>query len=82
MLEEKRKNINLKEIDRPFSIMVRNAYINKIYNSYPDQKKLTSVLVFKFQLFCGSQEFSNNPIIIKWINKRKNKKDYLIVIFV
>ena len=76
MLEEKRKNINLKEIDRPFSIMVRNAYINKIYNSYPDQKKLTSVLVFKFQLFCGSQEFSNNPIIIKWINKRKSEKDY------
>ncbi len=56
--------------------MVRNAYINKIYISYTDQKKLTSFLVFKFQLFFDSQEFSNNPIIIKWVNKRKSEKDY------
>ncbi len=76
MLKEKKKAINIKEINRPFSIMFRNAYINQFYNSFPDQKKLMSVLVFKFQLYCGSQEFSNPPIQIKWINKRKTEKDY------
>ena len=76
MLKEKKKFINIREINRPFSIMFRNAYINQIYNSFPEQKKLMSILVFKFQLFCGSQEFSNPPIQIKWINKRKSEKDY------
>ena len=77
--------INIKDIDRPFSIVVKNAHLNKVYNSFVhDKTSVLTVLLFKFQVFCGSQPFSK-PKQIKWrtrsndVNPLFNKRIYFEV---
>ena len=77
--------INIKDVDRPFSIIVKNAHLNQIFNSYVyDKNVIHTVLLFKFQVFCGSQPFSK-PKQIKWktrstdINPLFNKRIYFEV---
>lgn len=72
LLQMHHSPIPLADINRPFSVIIREGFLNKKYNSFPyDKKKNDSVLVFIFQLFCGDESFSK-PKTIKWINKHED----------
>ena len=72
LLQMQHNPIPLGEINRPFSVIIRDGFLNKKFNSFPyDKKNNDSVLVFIFQLFCGDESFSK-PKIIKWINKHED----------
>lgn len=72
MIQDKNDAIELADIQRPFSIIFRSAYLNKTYSSFPfDKKNKTSVLIFKFQIFCGTEPFSK-PKHIKWISSNSD----------
>ena len=82
MIETISTNVNMREIDRPFSILLRGAHLNKIFKSYEnDNGNILTYLIFKMQLFCGKKPFSK-PKIIKWktynkdINPIFNKRIY------
>ena len=76
LLVEKSLPLNIREIKMPFSILFNYAELNEIFESYPrDSDKSVEVLVFKFQINIGVEEFCK-PVSIKWTNKR-NKKNKL-----
>ena len=76
LLIEKSLALNIREIKMPFSILVNCAELNEIFDSYPrDSDKNIEVLVFKFQINIGVEQFCK-PVSIKWTNKR-NKKNKL-----
>jgi len=75
-------NIAMRDIERPFSILLNGAYLNKIFNSFDcDNGNFLTYLIFKIQLFCGKKPF-NKPKIIKWktyskdVNPIFNKRIY------
>ena len=51
-------SINIREIDRPFSILLKSAHIKDLLNSTPFGKNINLVFQFRIQLFLGSQPFS------------------------
>ena len=64
MIETICTNVNMREIDRPFSILLRGAHLNKIFKSYEnDNGNILTYLIFKMQLFCGKKPFSKPKII-------------------
>ena len=65
-------SINIRDIERPFSILLRGAHIKDFLNSTPyDTKKITSIFVFKVQLFLGSEPFSK-AYELTWKNSTKD----------
>ena len=64
-------SINLRDIDRPFSILLKGVHLKELFNSTPFDRKITSIFVFKMQLFIGSQPFSKS-YEIKWKNSTKD----------
>ena len=72
MVQTLTSNISMREIDRPFSILLNGAYLNKVFNSFDfDNGNFLTILIFKIQLYCGKKPFSK-PKIIKW---KTNSKD-------
>ncbi|MCQ2816448.1 MAG: hypothetical protein MJ252_04190 [archaeon] len=72
LLQQKNDRVHIYTMEAPFSIMLREVFINKFYNSFPDDRKNTiSVFVFTFQIFCGKDPFSS-PLQIKWTSKGKD----------
>ena len=76
-------SINLRDIDRPFSILFKSAHIKDLFNSTPFEN-FTMILDFKIQLFLGSQPFSK-PYSLIWkcssydLNPEFNKRIYFDV---
>ena len=64
-------SINIRDIDRPFSILLKGAYIKELLNSTPFERKINSIFIFKVQLFIGSEPFSK-PYEIVWKNGTKD----------
>ena len=64
-------SINIRDIDRPFSILLKGAHLKQLLNSTPFERKITSIFVFKVQLFIGSEPFSK-PYEITWKNSNKD----------
>ena len=76
LLIEKSLPLNIREIKMPFSILFNCVELNEIFDSYPrDSDNCTEVLIFKFQINIGVEQFCK-PVSIKWTKKR-NKKDKL-----
>ena len=82
MTEIFNSNILMREIDRPFSILLKSANLNKIFESLElDNGNILTFLIFKIQLYCGKRPFSK-PKIIKWktytkdVNPIFNKRIY------
>ena len=82
IFQEHTAPLNIKDIDRPFSIIIRNANLKQIYNSYPfDKNSVYTVMLFICQIYCGNEQFSN-PKQLKWktkssdINPVFNKRIY------
>ena len=76
LLIEKSLPLSIRDIKMPFSILVNYAELNEVFDSYPrDSDKSYEVLVFKFQINIGEEQFCK-PVSIKWTNKR-NKKNKL-----
>ena len=72
MVQTLTSNISMREIDRPFSILLNGGYLNKVFNSFDcDNGNFLTILIFKIQLYCGKKPFSK-PKIIKW---KTNSKD-------
>ena len=79
-LEEKEKDelnqtflssINIRDIDRPFSILIKSAHIKELLNSTPFQKNINMIFEFKIQLFLGNQPFSKAYSLI-WKNSTQD----------
>ena len=64
-------SLNIRDIDRPFSILLKGAHLKELLNSTPYERKMTSIFVFKAQLFLGSEPFSK-PYEITWRNENKD----------
>ena len=76
LLLENSLPLNIREIKIPFSILVNCVELNTIFDSYPrESDNCTEILIFKFQINIGAEEFCR-PVSIKWNNKR-NKKNNL-----
>ena len=63
--------INIRDIDRPFSILIKGIHLKKLMNSTPFAHELNSIFVIKTQLFLGSEPFSK-PYEINWKNASKD----------
>ena len=76
-------SINLRDIDRPFSILLKSAHIKDLFNSTPFEN-FTMILDFRVQLFLGSLPFSK-PYSVIWkcssqdLNPEFNKRIYFDV---
>ena len=74
-------SINLRDIDRPFSILLKSAHIKDLFNSTPFERNINMILDFKIQLYIGSQPFSK-PYSLIWkcstqdLNPEFNKRIY------
>ena len=64
-------SINLRDIDRPFSILLKGIHLKELLNSTPFEKKINSIFTIKIQLFIGSEPFSK-PYEIQWKNGTKD----------
>ena len=64
-------SLNIRDIERPFSILLKGAHLKELLNSTPYDRKITSIFVFKMQLFIGSEPFSK-PFEITWKNSNKD----------
>ena len=64
-------SINIRDIERPFSILLKGVHIKELLNSTPYEKKMTSIFVIKMQLFLGSEPFSK-PYEVTWTNSNKD----------
>jgi len=77
-------SINLREIDRPFSILIKSAHIKDLVNSTPFERNINMIFEFRIQLFLGNQPFSK-PYTITWkngtqdLNPEFNKRIYFDV---
>ena len=63
--------INIRDIDRPFNIILKGAHLKELLNSTPFEHQINTILVFKIQLYIGSEPFSK-PYEIKWRNSTKD----------
>ena len=74
-------SINLRDIDRPFSILLKSAHIQDLVNSTPFERNINMIFEFRVQLFLGNQPFSK-PYTITWkngtqdLNPEFNKRIY------
>ena len=74
-------SINLRDIDRPFSILLKAAHIQDLVNSTPFERNINMIFEFRVQLFLGNQPFSK-PYTITWkngtqdLNPEFNKRIY------
>ena len=77
-------SINLRDIDRPFSILLKSSHIKDLFNSTPFERNINMILDFKIQLYIGSQPFSK-PYSLIWkcstqdLNPEFNKRIYFDV---
>ena len=68
-----KQEINLSEINRPFSILFRGANIVPLLNSTEyDSKLVTTVLLFKFELFSSNTSICS-PKQIRWKTTTKDQ---------
>ena len=69
-----KNEINLCDINRPFSILFRSADIFQLLNSTEyDTKNITTVLLFKFELYCSNNSICP-PKQIRWRTNTKDQK--------
>ena len=69
-----KKQINLSEINRPFSILFRSADIFPLLNSTDfDTKNITTLLLFRFELYCSSSSICP-PRQVRWKTSAKVQK--------
>ena len=79
-------SINLRDIDRPFSIIIKSAHIKDLVNSTPFEKNINMIFEIRTQLFLGNQPFSK-PYTITWKNGNQdldpefNKRIYFDVTY-
>ena len=64
-------SINIRDIDRPFSILLKSAHLKELLNSTPFERNLNSIFQFKIQLFLGSQPFGKVNVL-EWRNSTKD----------
>ena len=64
-------SINIRDIDRPFSILIKGAHLKQLLNSTPFERKINSIYIFKVQLYIGSEPYSK-PYEITWKNSNKD----------
>ena len=64
-------SINIRDIDRPFSILLKGAHLKQLLNSTPFERNITSIYIFRVQLFLGCEPFSK-PYEITWKNSNKD----------
>ena len=50
-------SINIRDVDRPFSILLKSAHIKELANSTPFERNINLIFQFRIQLFLGSQPF-------------------------
>ena len=50
-------SINIRDIDRPFSILLKSAHIKELLNSTPFEHNFNLIFQFRIQLYLGSQPF-------------------------
>ena len=68
-----KEEINILGIDRQFNIIFRNAYIETLLNSCEFETRFsTTILLFKFQLFCANQPISPAKHI-RWTTNKNVK---------
>ena len=63
--------INIRDIDRPFNILLKGVHLKELLNSTPFEHQINSIFIFKIQLYLGSEPFSK-PYEIKWRNSTKD----------
>ena len=74
-------SINIRDVDRPFSILLKSAHIHELVNSTPFDSNINMIFHFKIQLIIGSQPFSR-PYTMIWkcttqdLNPEFNKRIY------
>ena len=64
-------SLNIRDIDRPFNILLKSAYIKDLLNSTPFERNITSIFQFNIQLFLGSKPFGK-PCKLIWKNSTKD----------
>ena len=74
-------SINIREVDRPFSILLKSAHIKDLLNSTPFERNINLIFQIKVQLYLGNQPFSK-PYNLIWkngtqdLNPEFNKRIY------
>ena len=64
-------SVNIRDVNRPFSILLKRAHIKDLLNSTPFEKNLNLIFQFRIQLYLGSQPFGN-PYKLTWKNGTKD----------
>ena len=64
-------SINIRDIERPFSILLKSAHIKELLNSTPFERSINSIFQFRIQLYLGSQPFGK-MYSLEWKNATKD----------
>ena len=64
-------SINIRDVDRPFSILLKSAHIKELLNSTPFERSINSIFQFRIQLYLGSQPFGK-MYSLQWKNSTKD----------
>ena len=70
-----REYIKIINIRRPFSILFRSAELNQLINSYDNDQKFVTILLFKFELY-NSNELICPPKQIRWKTSTRVQTPY------
>ena len=63
--------INIRDIDRPFNILLKGIHFKELFNSLPFEHEFTTIFMIKIQLYLGSEPYSK-PYELKWKNSSKD----------
>ena len=64
-------SINIRDVDRPFSILLKRAHIKELLNSTPFERNMNLIFQFRIQLFLGSQPYGK-VYKLTWKNGTKD----------
>ena len=64
-------SINIRDIDKPFNILFKSAFIKDLFNSTPFERNINLIIQFNIQLYLGSKPFGKLCKLI-WKNSTKD----------
>ena len=77
-------SINIRDVERPFSILLKSAHIKDLLNSTPFERNINLIFQFRIQLYLGSKPFGK-ACKLMWkngtqdLNPELNKRLYFDV---
>ena len=64
-------SINIRDVERPFSILLKSAHIKELLNSTPFERNINLIFQFRIQLYLGSKPFGK-VCTLTWKNSTQD----------